>query len=144
MHSLQVCSFYRSSIFVDTGLLTATTFFHLPVDEEEDKAIAEYERKLLTWTSSKSSHDQSGQAQSQTEDSREQTKIVNAILEKDDLYEVLDIRKSKAVDRLALRRAYLLRSRACHPEFVLSFISSPESQTFSYPVSFPWTKPRPL
>ncbi|KAF9067243.1 hypothetical protein BDP27DRAFT_1329231 [Rhodocollybia butyracea] len=100
---------------------SATTFFHLPVDEEEDEAIAGYERKLLTWTSdtpapSKSSHEQSRQARFQTEDSEERNKTVNAILEKDDLYEVLGVRKSKAVDKLALRRAYLLRSRACHPD----------------------------
>ncbi|KIK62376.1 hypothetical protein GYMLUDRAFT_41807 [Collybiopsis luxurians FD-317 M1] len=102
---------------------TATTFFHLPVDEEEDKDIQAWSRKYLTWSSSELPtppstyplHPESdSEAVSRAEEERNKT--VSAILENDDLYEVLGVEKSKALDKLALRRAYLLRSRACHPD----------------------------
>lgn len=54
---------------------------------------------------------------------------IDRILALDDLYEVLGLQKSPKIDAATLRRAYLLRSRACHPEFV----SSPFC--FSYPLT---------
>lgn len=43
------------------------------------------------------------------------------VLSTNDLYHILGVPCSPAIDRLALRRAYLSRSKACHPEFVLPF-----------------------
>jgi curved DNA-binding protein CbpA len=103
----------------------ATTFFHLPIDEEEDKEIEGYQRRYLTWTtsglpstSSKSSsfHNEETDSEVHSQAEEERTKTVNAILENDDLYEVLGVDKSKATDKLTLRRAYLIRSKACHPD----------------------------
>lgn len=44
---------------------------------------------------------------------------IDSILALDDLYEVLGLQKSSKLDAQTLRRAYLLRSRACHPECVV-------------------------
>ncbi|KAH7873348.1 hypothetical protein F5879DRAFT_745619 [Lentinula edodes] len=107
------------------ALSTATNLFHLPIDEEEDREIEGYQRKYLTWTSdqavgtsqassSKAPNLDTRSALSRAEDERNQT--VNDILQNEDLYDVLGVDKSKALDKLALRRAYLVRSKACHPD----------------------------
>jgi len=49
---------------------------------------------------------------------------VNEILAKDDLYEILGISKQPILDKIALRRAYLSRSKACHPD---KFPNNPEA-----------------
>ncbi|KAJ7475676.1 DnaJ domain-containing protein [Mycena latifolia] len=77
------------------ALSSASTYFHLPVDEEEDKDINEYQRKYITW-----------------------------VLAHDDLYQILGVSKSDNLDKMALRRAYLTRSRACHPD---KFPDNPEA-----------------
>lgn len=41
---------------------------------------------------------------------------MNQVLGNDNLYDILGISKSAPFDRLTLRRAYLSRSRACHPD----------------------------
>ncbi|KAF8824991.1 hypothetical protein HHX47_DHR7000638 [Lentinula edodes] len=105
--------------------MKATNLFHLPIDEEEDREIEGYQRKYLTWTSdqavgtsqassSKAPNLDTRSALSRAEDERNQT--VNDILQNEDLYDVLGVDKSKALDKLALRRAYLVRSKACHPD----------------------------
>jgi hypothetical protein len=40
------------------------------------------------------------------------------VLSTNDLYHILGVSRSPAIDRLTLRRAYLSRSKACHPESV--------------------------
>lgn len=85
---------------------TASAFFYLPFDEDEDKAIETYKRQFITWKeeppgSFDQHHDKS---------------ILNDVLSYDDLYLVLGIPQSSNLDKAALRRAYLSRSRACHPE----------------------------
>ena len=40
------------------------------------------------------------------------------VLSTNDLYHILGVSRSPVIDRLTLRRAYLSRSKACHPEFV--------------------------
>ncbi|EKM57819.1 uncharacterized protein PHACADRAFT_89464 [Phanerochaete carnosa HHB-10118-sp] len=42
--------------------------------------------------------------------------VIEEILSKNDLYEILGVSRKSALDRLVLRRAYLSRSRACHPD----------------------------
>jgi len=46
------------------------------------------------------------------------------VLTHDDLYDILGIRKSSTLDRISLRRAYLSRSKACHPD---KFPGNPEA-----------------
>jgi len=45
---------------------------------------------------------------------------IDSILAQEDLYHVLGLQNSVKLDQLALRRAYLARSRLCHPECVMS------------------------
>ncbi|KAJ3826975.1 DnaJ domain-containing protein [Lentinula raphanica] len=105
------------------ALSTATNLFYLPVDEEEDRDIEGYQRKYLTWTSdqpSGSSHINSSSegsyAKRWSRAEQERSQTVNDILQNDDLYEVLGVDKSKTLDKLTLRKAYLVRSKACHPD----------------------------
>ena len=42
--------------------------------------------------------------------------VIKEILAEDDLYKVLGINRASPADRLTLRRAYLSRSKSCHPE----------------------------
>ncbi|KAL0064793.1 hypothetical protein AAF712_008190 [Marasmius tenuissimus] len=115
------------------ALSTASSYFHLPVDEEEDKDILSYERKYLTWTAEPSPSSSSSSAppssyssipststdirdsDSQQADS-EKNETVQGVLANDDLYQILGVSQSSPLDKMALRKAYLSRSRACHPD----------------------------
>jgi len=104
---------------------TASTYFHLPIDEEEDRDIDTYQRKCLTWVAEPSEcsssyyskgrqytdHDCEGTA-------AQDTTVIHHVLTTNDLYHILSISKNAPLDKLSLRRAYLLRSKACHPEYV--------------------------
>ena len=46
-----------------------------------------------------------------------QNRVICEVLFTNDLYQILGVPRSPAIDRLTLRRAYLSRSRACHPEY---------------------------
>ncbi|THV03179.1 DnaJ-domain-containing protein [Dendrothele bispora CBS 962.96] len=121
------------------ALSSASTYFHLPVDEDEDKEIKTYQRKYLTWRTDPSSSCRSSDTPSsistyipqetdtQTEAERNQT--LEEVLASDDLYQVLGISKCTYLDRVALRRAYLLRSRACHPD---KFPNNKENATLAF------------
>jgi hypothetical protein len=100
--------------------LVASTYFHLPVDEEEDKDIESYERKYITWVAEASGASSSVPP---SVSCKERSCTMNQVLSNDDLYEILGISKSSSLDKIALRRAYLSRSRACHPESVILFSS---------------------
>lgn len=104
-------------------LPASTYFFHLPVDEREDREIETYERKYLTWVSEPGGgSDDANLADASSSHSpsvRGKNSILDEVLSNDDLYQVLGITKSAHLDKLALRRAYLSRSRACHPEYAL-------------------------
>ncbi|KAF8626396.1 hypothetical protein AX17_006563 [Amanita inopinata Kibby_2008] len=100
-------------------LILASTYFHLPIDEEEDADIENYERKYLTWVAetpgSPCPSSRPAPQPSYSNDSH-RVGVLNEILACDDLYDVLGIPKSVTLDRMMLRRAYLSRSRACHPD----------------------------
>ncbi|KAF7375032.1 hypothetical protein MSAN_00389300 [Mycena sanguinolenta] len=102
------------------ALSTASTYFHLPVDEQEDKDISEYQRKYITWTAnsapSTSSTSPTQSSPPSSSASPERTKALNEVLSNDDLYAILGVSKSDNLDKLTLRRAYLTRSKACHPD----------------------------
>ncbi|KAJ7903699.1 hypothetical protein B0H14DRAFT_2666001 [Mycena olivaceomarginata] len=106
------------------ALSTASTYFHLPINEEEDKDINEYQRKYITWTADSSAPSSSSPSSTQSSHylpSAERTQALNDVLANDDLYAILGVSKSDNLDKLALRRAYLARSRACHPECAANF-----------------------
>lgn len=110
---------------------TASTYFHLPIDEEEDKDIENYERKYLTWVAEPSlptNVPSSSQSQSCSDPSLsegERLEILKSVLSNNCLYNILGVPKNSIPDKMTLRRAYLARSRACHPECVLSIYHTP-------------------
>ncbi|KAJ6607368.1 DnaJ domain-containing protein [Mycena sp. CBHHK59/15] len=114
------------------ALSTATTYFHLPVDEQEDKDIDEYQRKYITWvaepsagaSSSSSSSPSSSSVPSSPPLNAQRTAALSEVLANDDLYRILGVSKSDNLDKLTLRRAYLTRSKACHPD---KFPNNPEA-----------------
>lgn len=63
------------------------------------------------------------------------------VLSTNNLYHILGVPRSLAIDRLTLRRAYLSRSKACHPEFVPLSCSRPFSRFSTYAQQVP-RKPR--
>jgi len=112
---------------------TASAYFYLPIDDEPHHNNAStpssYTRSLSWSGSEESSTDHSDDsftrpASPVTPGSRHrrQQEIAD-ILEQKDLYNILGLSRTPAPDKMELRRAYLSRSRACHPECVFhSFI----------------------
>ena len=104
-------------------MFAASTYFYLPVDENEDNDIEAYERKYLTWVAEPSGLDPSCSSSSSASARclvEEKSETLNAVLSTDDLYEILGVKKSSSLEKNTLRRAYLARSKACHPEYVPS------------------------
>lgn len=120
---------------IDDVVCPATSYFHLPIDDEEEEGdgLPFYPRHIA-WEpvidSSYEHHSSSSSASSsstssstfKSRNSRSQRKVVTMkeVLAHDDLYEILGVAKASSLDKIALRRAYLSRSKACHPECVLS------------------------
>ncbi|KAF7312154.1 J domain-containing protein [Mycena indigotica] len=96
---------------------TASTYFHLPVDEQEDQDIAQYYRKRITYSSpAYSTASPDFVSLPSTAPSTHRDAVLDAIIATDDLYAILGVSKADKLDKLSLRRAYLKRSRACHPD----------------------------
>jgi len=125
----QVTIFPIGFPYLGLTFVPASTYFHLPIDEDEDEDIEKYERKYLTWvaepsgsstrplpTNPNTNHD--------TEDKG--SAVVNVVLANDDLYEILGVSKYSTLDKITLRRAYLSRSKACHPESVFRSFYTPQ------------------
>lgn len=108
---------------------TASGFFYLPIDDEhhlEEPSTStlshSYTRSLLWDGSEESSTDHSDDSPTRPSSPttprsrhRRQQEITD-ILEQKDLYNILGLSRAAASDKMELRRAYLSRSRACHPE----------------------------
>ncbi|KAL1702325.1 hypothetical protein EV121DRAFT_271804 [Schizophyllum commune] len=115
------------------ALASASSYFHLPIDEDEDRDIETYERKCLTWVAEPSS---CGVAAAEAAiastprpaaaplSRKPDTALIKRILATDDLYDILGVENTPSLDRTSLRRAYLTRSKACHPD---KFPNSPEA-----------------
>ncbi|KZT29938.1 DnaJ-domain-containing protein [Neolentinus lepideus HHB14362 ss-1] len=107
---------------------SASTYFYLPVDDDETDAPNS--TKQITWTEGVSANTEGDLAPSdssssaRSRQSASKTPVIDYVLSRNDLYEVLGIPRSKAKDRGALRRAYLLRSKDCHPD---KFPNNPEA-----------------
>ena len=117
----------------------ASSYFHLPIDEEEDEDdFIPPSTRHISWDSSDTTlidpdtpssipSFPSTTSKSGTSDPREtppqapsakNKAVINEILTQDDCYAVLGISRSSRIDKLTLRRAYLARSKSCHPEYV--------------------------
>ncbi|KAI9001539.1 DnaJ-domain-containing protein, partial [Trametes punicea] len=127
-------------------LSSASSYFHLPIDEDddvldekEDNAPPPY-TKHLPWISSDSTDSDDSDASPTPSGSSTPTQphtragpapppkrskaVINEILAQNDCYAVLGISRSSRIDKSALRRAYLARSKACHPD---KFPDNPEA-----------------
>lgn len=108
----------------------ASAFFHLPVDDESHlgepstSTISHSNARSLSWANAaESSTDYSDDTPTRSLSPvsrsryRRHQEIAN-ILEQKDLYNILGLSRAAASEKMELRRAYLSRSRACHPEYV--------------------------
>ncbi|KAF7424351.1 hypothetical protein PC9H_009658 [Pleurotus ostreatus] len=94
----------------------ASSYFYLPVDEDEDLESTD-DKSLIQASSSKSNRRAPPHPKTETK-APHQDPIIADILSSDDLYRVLGVERTAKLDTVSLRRAYLRRSRACHPECV--------------------------
>ncbi|KAJ7022605.1 DnaJ domain-containing protein [Mycena alexandri] len=103
-----------------TGMSIPSTYFHLPVDEQEDKEINGYQRKYITWDGDLSAGSSSTPSPPTPppplSPSQGRPSALDEVLANEDLYGILGVSKSDNLDKPTLRRAYLLRSKACHPD----------------------------
>lgn len=104
---------FRLIVYAVLSLNLVSTYFYLPFDEEEDRDIESYQQKYLTWTADDIMS--KGRSSEPHPDSA-RNEALDLVLTQDDLYQVLGLAKSATIDKTTLRRAYLSRSRACHPE----------------------------
>lgn len=93
---------------------SATAFFHLPIDEDEEEDIIAYTPKYITWLPGQSNNTPSSSKERLRNEHGSET--IQQILATDELYTILAIPKYSNLDKTSLRRAYLSRSKACHPE----------------------------
>jgi hypothetical protein len=109
----------------------ASAYFYLPIDDEphlgdpSTPTISHSYTRSLSWKhAEESSTDQSDDSvtrpsspiSSRSRHGRHQE--ITDILEQNDLYNILGLSRAAASDKMELRRAYLSRSRACHPEYI--------------------------
>ncbi|OCH90337.1 DnaJ-domain-containing protein [Obba rivulosa] len=125
-------------------LSSASSFFHLPIDDDDDDAFDSAPRHIL-WTSpdatdSDDSDDSSSRTSTPSSPSssslhvpdvppappppKKNKSVIREILSQDDLYVILGVARSSALDKYSLRRAYLTRSKECHPD---KFPDDPEA-----------------
>lgn len=121
----QVCDYSLLSLSIDP--FPATSYFHLPI--EEDEGSEDYlTSRHITWTPSADSTDSEdsdtgvqppASSLNRSEPRRNHKAIIQDILSENDLYHILGLQRGPRSDKIALRRAYLARSKACHPECAL-------------------------
>lgn len=108
-------------------LLLASDYFHLPIDDEpqaeDQESTLPPHTKHISWASAgdilearaheaeshRSTHGTSAKQ-------KQQRAAIAEILAQSDLYKILGVPRDKTIDKMDLRRAYLARSKACHPE----------------------------
>ncbi|KAI0346190.1 DnaJ-domain-containing protein [Trametopsis cervina] len=139
------CSSHLTTMFsaLSSRLVhSATTYFYLPVDEDNEDPDADHlHPKPLGWTAagetdsldntyfgpssaSTSSSSLASDFGESSGSSRKNHAVIREILAHNDLYQILGVQRKGTLDRLSLRRAYLSRSKACHPD---KFPGNPEA-----------------
>ncbi|RPD61003.1 DnaJ-domain-containing protein [Lentinus tigrinus ALCF2SS1-7] len=118
---------------------SASTYFYPPIEEDEDLFDDDFippNTRHISWvsdaTDTADSSPPSPSPAAGPSKPRERPPsvhaktraVINDILAQDDCYAVLGISRSSQIDKLTLRRAYLARSRACHPD---KFPDNPEA-----------------
>lgn len=102
----------------------ASSFFHLRATDDEHNATdnVPVHPKHITWSPQPypSAEEQKScdTFKSSPNDDIFYTPEMLQVLSSDDLYCILGVTRSQTIDRVTIRRAYLSRSRVCHPEYV--------------------------
>ncbi|KAH9930152.1 DnaJ-domain-containing protein [Fomitopsis serialis] len=119
-------------------LSSASSYFHLPIEEDEDEDFPTASRHIA-WSPSTDSTDSDDSdsgplsipstsstsfARSQLKTNRKEKAVIQEILSQNDLYHILGVKRTSRTDKMTLRRAYLTRSKACHPD---KFPDNPEA-----------------
>ncbi|EPS97251.1 hypothetical protein FOMPIDRAFT_1032027 [Fomitopsis schrenkii] len=110
-------------------LSSATSYFHLPIEEDKDSEEEFPTSRHIAWTPSAESTDSEDSDlgvpptslalppnRSEARRNHKDRAIIHEILSENDLYRILGIPRGPRTDKMALRRAYLSRSKACHPD----------------------------
>ncbi|EIM90828.1 DnaJ-domain-containing protein [Stereum hirsutum FP-91666 SS1] len=116
-------------------LSSASDYFYLPIDDEpqtegQESSLPPHARHI-SWASA----DDILEARAQEAEShrsahafsakqKQQQAAIAEILAQSDLYKILGVPRAKSIDKMDLRRAYLARSKACHPD---KFPDNPEA-----------------
>ncbi|KAG1799516.1 DnaJ domain-containing protein [Suillus variegatus] len=101
---------------------TASSFFHLRATDDEHNATdnVPVHPKHITWSPQPypSAEEQKScdTFKSLPHDDIFYTSEMLQVLSSDDLYCILGVTRSQTIDRVTIRRAYLSRSRVCHPD----------------------------
>ncbi|KAI0788040.1 DnaJ-domain-containing protein [Fomes fomentarius] len=122
---------------------SASTYFHLPIDEDDNLLDDDFippSTKRISWVPNDPAHSADSSSASSSppsspagpsrpletppRTSAKNRAVINEILAQNDCYAVLGIPRSPSIDKLTLRRAYLARSKACHPD---KFPDNPEA-----------------
>ncbi|KAH9902555.1 DnaJ-domain-containing protein [Cubamyces lactineus] len=126
-------------------LSSASSYFHLPIDEDEELPAEDHPpyTKHLPWISPDATDSDDSDASSSSPSGsstptqtqrplpphsppplKRSKAVINEILAQNDCYAVLGISRAARIDKASLRRAYLARSKACHPD---KFPDNPEA-----------------
>ncbi|KAG1725364.1 DnaJ domain-containing protein [Suillus paluster] len=101
---------------------TASSLFYLQAVNNEDKATenSPIHPKHIAWSPQPYPSAQEQKScdvlKSSLSDDRFYTPEMLQVLSSDDLYCILGVPRSLTIDKVTIRRAYLSRSRACHPD----------------------------
>ncbi|EGN98992.1 hypothetical protein SERLA73DRAFT_73565 [Serpula lacrymans var. lacrymans S7.3] len=107
------------------ALSSASTYFHLPVDDDDERTMPCYLKHVPLPPESPPSPQRKKYHISQSYSAPDhKLSTMQEVLSNDDLYRILGIPRSSTIDRNTLRRAYLSRSKACHPD---KFPGNPEA-----------------
>lgn len=106
------------SSVLSSATRTATSYFYLPIEEEEDKDFIATSSRRITWSPSIPTNKAwAGSKPSPSYyPSHDPSRVVDEVLYHDDLYKILGVTRTSRLDKTTLRRAYLARSRECHPD----------------------------
>lgn len=112
-------------------LSSASDYFYLPIDDEqvEEEPLPPHS-KHIQWdedqdsSRSSSCSSSSSHAKPSKQRQRQRRAAIAEILAQNDLYKILGVQRGQNLDKMELRRAYIARSKACHPD---KFPDNPEA-----------------
>ncbi|EIN04958.1 DnaJ-domain-containing protein [Punctularia strigosozonata HHB-11173 SS5] len=100
---------------------SATSYFsYLPDNDEEDDNFVPAHSRRISWAPA----NEPVMGAKRPQSLKEEHAIINQVNSEHDLYKILGLPRTADIDKITLRRAYLSRSKACHPD---KFPDNPEA-----------------